>query len=106
MLIAKGSAWNEFVEQIKATGYTGTTWMVWFDYDEDCESYFFTDLAEARSFAQSITADKMAEIFGDDVEGRVVRVEEDEWENGEFIEIGFCTWYGYEWKNGKWEVYC
>lgn len=104
MLIAKGNCWDECEKQINVSGYTGTTWEVYFRQDVDYPAHFFTDLTEAREFAQSITAETMAELFVDDAEGMSVNVEEDEWEDGEFIEIGFCTVYEYEWKNGKWEI--
>lgn len=105
MLIARGNTWKETEKQINESGYTGTTWQVYF-WDADFPASFFTDLDEAREYARGIDAETMEKVFGTDADGQVIRVEEDEWYDGVSCEIGFCTWYGYEWKNGKWEVYC
>lgn len=106
MLIAKGNNWNECELQIKNAEYTGTTWEVYFQVDCDYPARFFTDLDEAREFARNISEDVVKRLFGDKAEGVVVRVEEDEWDNGECADGAFAYVYGYEWKNGKWEVYC
>ena len=102
-LIAMGYTWTECEHQINESKYTGTTWEVYFDSDPNGSfALFFTDLGEARRFATSITADRMNELFGNDAEGQLVRIEEDEWFDGENCELGFATWYGYHWLNGKW----
>ena len=104
MLIARGNNWKELEKQINETGYTGTTWEVHLYNDTDFPASFFTDLAEAREYAESIDADTMESLFGSDTDGQVLIVEEDEWEDGEFVELGFCTCYEYQWNSGKWEI--
>ena len=104
-LIASGKTWDEIVADMSGTGYTGTTWMVYSDQigvSPDYVARLFTDLDEAKRFATSLTKEQVVEIFGSDCDDAQMRVEEDRWENGEYIEIGFCTWYGFDWTDDGW----
>lgn len=103
-LIASGKTWDEIEEDMRDTGYTGTTWMVYsdqFGVSPDFIARLFTDLEEAKRFATSFTEEQVIKIFGSPYEAQM-RVEEDRWEDGEYLEIGFCTWYGFDWTDDGW----
>ena len=103
-MIAIGKSWSECEKQINESHYTGTTWEVYFDCSnvDNYDCLFFTDLDEARQYAQSISAHTMEDLFGKHAEDQLIRVEEDEWCDGESCELGFATWYGFWWHDGKW----
>lgn len=104
-LIASGKTWDEIEEDMRDTGYTGTTWMVYF-YDNRCSGDYvaklFTDLNEAKAYATSITREQLLEWFAGDLTHVMVQAEEDEWIDGQYTENGFCTVYGFDWTDDGW----